>query len=91
MKTLKDFRSDKALMKAAAKLKVDPIFTTILDVLDTEHIMRKQQNSVGLNADDKTLRLGLIEGYNIALNNLSLIFEPLPEPRKEPQVKFKPV
>lgn len=88
-------------MRAAAKLALDPTFQTIVDVLNSEHFMLHVQPSTGMSPDDKSHRLGFIEGYGHALYKLGQIFElpaeqPLPfkesyrdpnEPIRKPKSK----
>lgn len=86
--TLPEFRHNKALMREAAKLRDDPTFKAMLDVLHSEHVMFKAHNSAGMAGDDKTLRLGQIEGYNLCQQTLLTMFEPPVKPRKEPEATF---
>lgn len=80
--TLEQFRSDKNLMREMAKIQGMVVLARAMEVLDTEHVMRKGL-SEKLSPDDKLMRLGEIQGYNKCLDNFRLLFEEPPKPMRE--------
>lgn len=62
-------------MTEAKKLEADPTFRAMVSVLENEHLMYLP-SALGKEHDDKTLRLGQIEGYTICLQKLRLLSVP---------------
>lgn len=80
--TLEQFRSDKNLMREMAKIQGMVVLERAMEVLDTEHVMRKGL-SEKLSPDDKLVRLGEIQGFNKCLETFRLLFEEPPKPMRE--------
>lgn len=86
--TLADFRKNKDLMLKAKKLQTDPTFRKMLEVWDNEHVRFARVSSEGVASDDKSLRLGQIEGYDMAQQKFRMMFEDVPESPKPLRATF---
>ena len=86
--TLVEFKSDNKLMKAAADLRGHATYQKVVEVLDTELRRSMAISPLRLSPDDKSCRLGEISGFNMCLQMLRTIADPLPTPQKQLESTF---
>lgn len=67
---LTEWQKTKTLVKAAQGLQKDEVFTILLGMLEEESPLNLPLASQGPSGDDRSYRLGLIEGYNQCLKNI---------------------
>jgi hypothetical protein len=82
---LTQWQTSKSLVKAAMKLREDATFTLLLEMLEEESPLNLPLASQGPTADDRSYRLGMIEGYNKALVNMRATWTP-PSPQQKPLI-----
>lgn len=71
---LEQWRSSPELVVAAQRLRKDPTFRAIMDVLRTESPANYGLPVTGVSPEDRCHHASKIEGYNLALNNLEAMF-----------------
>lgn len=82
---LTEWQQKKSLVKAAQNLQNDEVFTILMGMLEEESPLSLPLPSTGVAADDRSYRLGLIEGYNQCLKNIRATWAgptKLPQPLK---------
>lgn len=82
---LTEWQRTKTLVKAAKDLQNDEVFTILMGMLEEESPLSLPLPSTGVAADDRSYRLGLIEGYNQCLKNIRATWAgppKLPQPLK---------
>lgn len=67
---------DKSLISAAQKLAANRTFQEMVKVLESESPLIAPLSPQGPTADDRSHRLGLIEGYNQCLTTLRQLWTP---------------
>jgi hypothetical protein len=76
---LAQFISNKNLIKSARQLHDNnETFRQMVVVLENESPLAQPLAPQGVSADDRSHRLGLIEGYNLALTNLRRLWSKPP-------------
>lgn len=85
-----EFRSSNDFLKEAAKIKSINAFRQMMEIMMTEHVMYGTGQPFGIAENDKTLFLGMIQGYNAYHKKLMSLFEPLPTPVRMPEEKYLP-
>lgn len=76
---LNEWSKNKTLTKAARQIAESDTFKKMREVLEEESPLRQPLSPTGPTADDRSHRLGLIEGYQHCLNNLRKLYT-LPPP-----------
>lgn len=80
---LAEWLKNKTLVKAARQIFESDTFRQMREVLEAESPLRQSLPSLGPTSDDRSHRLGMIEGYQLCLNNLrqlAVMPPPLPKP-----------
>lgn len=86
---LSDWQASTELVVSAQKLKRDPAFRTMLDVLRNESPANFALPITGMTADDRIAHASRIEGYNLALNNIDAMAH-LNNTREPLEATFEP-
>jgi len=86
--TMAELKANKSLFREVLKLKEMPAMQAIMAVMGTQFMEFHKQTAARETADDKTLRLGQIEGYNMKHYQFMSIFELPPKPKKEPKATY---
>lgn len=67
---LTEWQQRKSLVKAAMALKEDETFSLLLEMLEEESPLNLPLSQQGPTGDDRSYRLGLIEGYTKCLRTM---------------------
>jgi hypothetical protein len=87
---LQEWIQDKALVKAARDFfDKNKVFQQMVGVLESENPLTLPLGQQGPSADDRSYRLGLIEGYHTALKNLKAMWAQQPPKRSELRSTFE--
>ncbi len=77
-----EFHKNKTLMKAVCQLAESDTFKKMRETLEDESPLKNPLSPQGPTSDDRSHRLGLIEGYDMCLKNLRLLYTiPNPPPK----------
>lgn len=88
---LADWLRDKSLIKAARELaEKNSTFKQMLEVLECEHPLTAPMEQRGPSADDRSYRLGRIEGYAECLRTLRKLWSPTKKMPRELTATFEP-
>lgn len=79
---LTEWLASKNLVKAANKLRTDETFALLVQMLEDESPLNLPLASQGPSADDRSYRLGLIEGYNDCLRKIRASWTMRQEPKQ---------
>ena len=67
---LSQWQSTKGFVKAAQALQKNDTFVQLVEMLEAESPLNLPLAPQGPTADDRSYRLGLLEGYNLCLKNI---------------------
>lgn len=82
---------DKTKIKAARDLfEKNKVFKEMLDVVESEHPLAVPLSQQGPSADDRSYRLGLIEGYSECLKKWKQLWTSQPPQRTELIATYEP-
>jgi hypothetical protein len=87
---LHEWQSIKGLVKAAKQLSENETFIQMVQVLEAESPLNLPLAAQGPTSDDRSHRLGLIEGYNQCLRNLKATCTPPLIPPEPLKARFRP-
>lgn len=87
---LTDWLKSKNLVKAANQLRQDETFSLLVGMLEEESPLNLPLASQGPTADDRSYRLGLIEGYNDCLKKIRATWTPRPPEAKQIKATYAP-
>lgn len=88
---LQQWIADKTLTRAARKLyDENKTFREMLEVLESEHPLTAPLGQQGPSADDRSYRLGLIEGYAQCLRTFAKLWSPPVPPPLPLTATFEP-
>lgn len=87
---LTEWQQKKSLVKAAQTLQNDEVFTLLMGMLEEESPLNLPLPSQGVQSDDRSYRLGLIEGYNQCLKNIRATWAGPPNLPKPLKSTFEP-
>lgn len=87
---LHEWRANRNLLKAAAELHgKNEIFRRMLDVTECESPINNPLSPTGPSADDRSYRLGLIEGYALRGKIMEQLWTQPPPPLKTIKATFE--